>query len=237
MKRIKDRELTDEHQTKKYEIVSLGQNCLPRTILTRWGIKPRKAQGELSCPFDLVRHKLERIIYYLEQDFKGYFDDFFFVLRKRNFLDFRGRGLWQKKDGTIFYHDKDCKINDKEKIVQRVSGRIENFRKILKADTPILFVLNIMNSTQENNLEENLARLCKVIKKIRGDKYFKIAVIDFEYMVKDSDDYYVLRLPKPVENYENDWNKSSVAKSARGLYCENCICQFVKYIIDKDFNF
>ena len=47
---------------KKYEIVSLGVNCLPRTILTRHGIKPRKADGELSCPFDLVfKNKISQI--------------------------------------------------------------------------------------------------------------------------------------------------------------------------------
>lgn len=50
---------------KKYEIISLGQNCLPRTILTRWNIKPSKAQGELSCPFNLVKHELPRISYYI----------------------------------------------------------------------------------------------------------------------------------------------------------------------------
>ena len=91
---------------KKYEIVSLGINCLPRTILTRGGIKPRKKDGELSCPFDLVAHPTEVILKCLQTNFEGYFDDLFFYLRKRNFLDFRGKGIWQKKDGTKFYHDK-----------------------------------------------------------------------------------------------------------------------------------
>ena len=33
--------------------ISLGQNCFVRTILTRYGIKAKRKQGELSCPFDL----------------------------------------------------------------------------------------------------------------------------------------------------------------------------------------
>ncbi len=94
---------------KKVEIVSLGVNCLPRTILTRHGIKPSKAQGELSCPFDLVYHPLPTIIYNLKTEFRDYLSDLYFVVRKRHIFDFRGKGIWGKKDGTKFYHDKDCK--------------------------------------------------------------------------------------------------------------------------------
>ena len=105
---------------KKYEIVSLGVNCLPRTILTRLGIKPCKADGELSCPFDLVMHKLDRITYYLSNNFEDYFDDLYFKVKKRNILDFRKKGCWWKNDGTEFRHDKDCQINDKEKLIARI---------------------------------------------------------------------------------------------------------------------
>ena len=82
---------------KTYEIVSLGTNCLPRTILTRAGIKPTKAEGELSTPFDLVAHKLSNIVHYLQTDFSDYFDDIYFDIRKRNFLDFRKKGFWKKR--------------------------------------------------------------------------------------------------------------------------------------------
>ena len=73
------------YNEKKYEIVSLGCNCMPRTVLTRLGIKPRKAQGELSCPFDLVKHNSQRIIYYLETDFKDYLDDLHFIFPAYSF--------------------------------------------------------------------------------------------------------------------------------------------------------
>lgn len=220
---------------KKYEIVSLGQNCLPRTILTRWGIKPSKAQGELSCPFDLVKHELDRIIYYIENDFEGYFDDLYFKLCKKNFFDFRGRGVWIKNDGTIFFHDKDCKKDDKEKLIQRISRRIDNFREIIKSDKPILFVMNVMNYANDPNINMKLVRLYNILKHIRGDKFFKIALFDFNYEINDSDKYYVLRLPKPIEKYDNYWNRSAFVKSVLGRFFENSICEFIKYIIKKDF--
>ena len=120
---------------KPYEIVSLGVNCLPRTILTRWGIKPKKADGELSCPFDLVAHSPETILKCLQTNFEGYFDDLFFKLRKRNILDFRGKGLWQKKDGTVFFHDKDCKKTIKK-----------NSLIVLKTGLTISIILSILIS-------------------------------------------------------------------------------------------
>ena len=92
---------------KKYEIVSLGCNCIPRTILTRHKIKPRKAEGELSCPFDLVVHEAPRVTHYLKTDFENYFEDLYFQPYKRHWFDFRGMGLWRKSDDTIFFHDKD----------------------------------------------------------------------------------------------------------------------------------
>ena len=109
---------------KKVEIVSLGINCLPRTVLTRNRIKPRKAEGELSCPFDLALHILPNIVHYLETDFCDYFSDIYFEIRKRNIFDLRKKGLWKKADGTKFFHDKDCKADDKEEYHRKS----ENYR-------------------------------------------------------------------------------------------------------------
>ena len=159
---------------------------MPRTVLTRLGIKPRKAQGELSCPFDLVKHNSQRIIYYLETDFKDYLDDLHFRLRKRNFFDFRGKGVWQKNDGTGFYHDKDCKSKDRDKLVKRITARIENFRKIMASDTPVLFVMNLI----DNDID--LKRLYNVLNKVRGNKFFKVIIFDFINATSDNDDFYII---------------------------------------------
>ncbi len=218
---------------KKFEIVSLGVNCLPRTVLTRHGIKPRKADGELSCPFDLVSHRLDRIIYYLNNNFADYFDDFSFKLRKRNFLDFRGKGIWVKEDETQFFHDKDCKINDKEKLISRIKNRINNFNTIIQNDRPILFVLNIVNN--DGDIEE----LYNTLKRLRQGKKFKLAIFDFgqitEFWSKYNDDIYILRLPKPIDRYYTLWNTSKFRNTNLGKYFEHCICEFINEIIKKDF--
>ena len=215
---------------KQYEIVSLGCNCLVRTILTRGGVKPSKKEGELSCPFDLVSHPLPTIIKCLKTDFDGYLDDLFFEVRKRNFLDFRKKGIWQKSDGTKFFHDKDCKINDVQKIKTRISNRINNFKQIIKSDTPILFVINVIeNGECLETLYNELVKLCP-------HKKFKLAILDFNNSVNEyPKDAYLLKLTKPIPNFVSGWNKNTYRNSKLGKYVEENICYFIKNILDKEF--
>lgn len=215
---------------KRYEIVSLGVNCLPRTVLTRTGVKPAKAQGELSCPFDLVKHEPERIIYYLKNDFKDYFDDIFFTIRKRNFLDFRNKGLWQKTDGTKFFHDKDCDKDDLEKLTSRIKNRIKNFHAIVQAERPILFVICIFEGT------DCIEELYSTLKQIRGDKVFKLAVINFsKSIIKPNNKIYSLELSMPCKTYKKVWNRTRFVKSKTGKYLESCIASFIVKILEKEF--
>lgn len=216
---------------KKVEIVSLGVNCLPRTILTRGGVKPRKADGELSCPFDLVSHPFESIIYDLENDFKDYFSDLYFEVRKRNIFDFRKKGLWKKKDGTKFFHDKDCKIGDIIKLEKRIKHRIENFYSIIKSETPILFVLNIDKNA------ELIPELVKILEKICINKKFKIAILDFNNIVNyKHEKIEILKIPAPNDTFGTTWNMKKYRNSELGKYVEKCICQFITNIIKQDFN-
>ena len=215
---------------KKYEIVSLGCNCLPRTVLTRGGVKPSKKQGELSCPFDLVKHPIDCIIKYLNNDFDGYLDDLFFEVRKRNFLDFRKKGLWQKTDGTKFFHDKDCKISDREKLETRIKNRINNFRQIIKSDTPILFVFLVVENA------EKIEELYKTLKRLCPHKKFSLAVIDLNYVMKSCpSDIHLLQLTEPIPKFDRNWNKNIYRNTKLGKYVEKNICCFVENILKKDF--
>ena len=215
---------------KKYEIVSLGVNCLPRTILTRNGVKPAKAEGELSCPFDLVKHEPKRIIHYLKNNFKDYFDDIFFVTRKRNIFDFRKKGLWQKTDGTKFFHDKDCKAEDLEKLTNRIKRRINNFNSIMNSERPILFVCSTFDEV------DFVDELYTTLEQLRGNKSFKLAVINFSDSIPPPrKGLYTLDLALPNKTYQTTWNKTQFVKSDLGEYVERCITSFVEKILKRDF--
>lgn len=217
---------------KKVEIVSLGVNCLPRTVLTRNGIKPKKAEGELSCPFDLVWHQLPNIIHYLKTDFNDYLDDIHFIIRKRNFLDFRKKGKWHKTDGTVFNHDLDCQFYDKEKLLTRIKNRIDNFHNIISSEVPILFVLNILDDA------DRIPDLYFTLKKICSHKKFKLMIIDFYDKCNEGNtnsDISVLKLPLPFEDWLAGWNGKKWIKSDFGKYVEKCIAQYTTRLIDKEF--
>lgn len=49
-----------------FHVISLGTNCFPRMTLNLWGLKPRKAEGEPSMPFDLSVHPLPVVVKYLK---------------------------------------------------------------------------------------------------------------------------------------------------------------------------
>lgn len=57
-----------------YQVVSLGNSCLTRTLAVATGIKPRRLYGEKSCPFDLYVSDLKRTIELIENDFEGFFN-------------------------------------------------------------------------------------------------------------------------------------------------------------------
>ncbi len=214
-------------EEKKYEIVSLGCYCISRTVLTRQHLKPSKAQGELSCPFDLVVHSVKRITYYINNDFEGYFDDLFFKKYKKFWFDFRKKGIWSKTDNTGFFHDKDCTINDKEKLIQRISNRIDNFRKIMKNERPIIFV-------QALKKEEDIKNLYEVLENKRGEKPFKLVILDFNNVVeREYKNVSVLKIPFPSEKYEKYWDRKKYYESRDGKIFEETVAQKVKSEIDK----
>lgn len=219
---------------KKCEIISLGANCMPRSVLTRNGIKPSKSEGELSCPFDLAIHPITCVIKALEDNFITYFDGLYFESNKKHIFDFSTkRDVWKKTDGTRFNHDTDCGKNDFEKLKLRFQKRIENFNKILDSGAPILFVIYIKDEESRqyiNKLYDTLQL------RLRGG-VFLLSVIDFNGITNE--DFYpqikVLNLPKPCENYFDTWYRSKFKKSSLGPYTEKCICEFVQNIINNEF--
>ena len=115
---------------KKINIIPLGENCIPRTILTRWKVKPAKLFGELTFPFDLAVFGMLEVTKTLKTDFNEMFDN----------LKYKD-GYWYKAPNCIyFYHDRRFKQEDKQELMDLYNKRIKNFRKITSDDTPVLFV-------------------------------------------------------------------------------------------------
>ncbi len=200
----------------KIKIIPLGQSCMPRTILTRWKLKPSKLQGELTYPFDLAVFGMPEITKTLKTNFNEFFDN----------LQYKDNCWIKAPNCIIFCDDTDFKENDKQKLIKRYTNRIQNFRNALVDEDFILFI-QILGDCEE--VEKQFLEL----KKIRCGKPFKLAVIDTQNIVKDINinDIYVLKQPYPMPDYKNNWWKKSYYNSREGKIFEKNIVDFCSDII------
>lgn len=127
-----------------YSYISLGYDCLPRTLLTKWGIMPPKKKGTLTCPFDLSVHPLSAVIRLIESNFSDY-------LSPENFcLNDKGLPIHRTLQIT-FNHEQDPALHEDQfyglrKIYEK---RIQNF--LLMANNPnAIFVVNVRESAMAN---------------------------------------------------------------------------------------
>jgi len=151
---------------KQYDIVSLGEDCMIRRYLTRAGLKPTKKLGELSTPFDLAVTPLSSLIEILENNFSDYFND----------LSYSDKyDAWMNKKYEILYnHDTDCLYSDKEKLINRFTRRIKNFKSIVTNSPFIFFVCKSSESRKHINI------LYRKLKEIRNKHPFKLIILDLE---------------------------------------------------------
>lgn len=157
---------------RQFKIVSLGWSCLPRTLATFTMLKAGKKAGEKSMPFDLAGNPPKSVAHFLHTDFSDYFSD--------KWLFDKANNWWMNDPATgVFYaHDMDCKENELEKIVARYRARIENFREALHFPGPVLFIMHkathLRHVPLNHNAAEDFEEVAREIKRIRGDKPFKI---------------------------------------------------------------
>lgn len=203
-------------ESKKTEIITLGQNCMPRAILTRRGIKKRKIFGEVTYPFDLAVFETREITHSIKTDFKEFLYNLKFVPE---------RNIWIKAPDCIeFVHETKFKANDKEKLIKKYSERIENFRKVIESPNPVIFVQILGDCSDIENLYSGL-------KKIRGERIFRFVVIDTQNITIPVEGIDILKQPFPSEEYKKNWWKKEYYSSSEGVAFEEKIADFVKEII------
>jgi hypothetical protein len=126
--------------------VSVGEGCLSRAVLTRWGMKPPRKLGEPSGPFDLSIHPVSATVALLESDFAEWIDP--------------DRLRFSEEDGYVvnpdlgvsFNHEVGEKYNEPgsfEKIRTIYERRLENFRRVLSEAPTICFVLHVFRPSPQ----------------------------------------------------------------------------------------
>ena len=126
--------------------VSVGEGCLSRAVLTRWGMKPPRRFGERTGPFDLSIHPLSATVALVQSDFEGWLDP--------------DRLRFSAEDGFVVNHELGVSFNHEvgeeydepgsfEKIRAIYERRLKNFRSVLDEAPAICFVLHIFVPSTE----------------------------------------------------------------------------------------
>ena len=196
----------------KNTIIPLGQNCMPRTILTRFKIKPSKLYGELSFPFDLAVFGMVEITKNLHNDFSEFFCNIEFngkIWIKKNTADF-------KNNCIEFYHEKTF-----DNLVSIYKKRIQNFRIIINSSKPLIFFQITSDISEFENHYNEILRLC-------AHKTFKFLVVNTgnEKVKNIPQNACVLDLSYPSEIYKQQWWNKKYYKSSIGIDFEQKIADF-----------
>ena len=196
-----------------YNLISLGSSCYPKTLLTRWKLKKTKASGELTLPFDLAWfHKAEYITEFIKNDFSGFFQDLRYM---------KEIGSWDNYGKINFSHETSFGADDKDKLVNLYEIRINNFRKLIQDEKPILF----LQFLKVKEVGEDVSNLYSTLKQIRGDKPFELLVVDTNDIVQEcSSAVNVLKIVLPFQ--DPNLYDANFYKSKEGV-------QFEKQIVDK----
>lgn len=120
-----------------FNIVSLGRDCLSRSVPTKWGLKKPRPLGELTMPFDLSVHPLSCMADILEAGFADYLlpDRLQFDSLRNYVVDDSRQILWNHEVGRQW-----CD-NGFTPFIARYQRRIENFYKTIRGGKPTVFVL------------------------------------------------------------------------------------------------
>lgn len=118
------------------ETVSLGFDCLGRTIPTRWGLKKPRCLGERSGPFDLAVHTPEVVTQLLLTDFDGYMNpaNLRYCPTLGYCVDDQLRISYNHEQGPLFAE------SGFSKLIDVYARRVQGFRLALQSSRPLILV-------------------------------------------------------------------------------------------------
>lgn len=181
IKKKNDKLISDkiEKISKAYKIISLGTFCLPRVIATFNGLKPRRLQGEKSCPFDLAFfNDIDKISELIDTNFKEFYDDLVYECPK----DWN-HATWVNYTYKAYLNHEDTLT--RREVVERYNKRICNFYEYLNDNTKHKFFL--------------IASLCEISK----SQITNLKNILSKYMNKDEFDIIYINLSNKILEFNN----------------------------------
>ena len=127
------------------KVVSLGLDCMPRVMATKFGFKARKMQGELSMPFDLVATSYDGLVLAIGERLCRFLDKTELFVNESAKLAHRSYQIHfnhESKDLLNYI------INDYDKWMDVFSRRVTAFQDALAAES-VVFILHYNGNPTE----------------------------------------------------------------------------------------
>jgi hypothetical protein len=140
------------------KFISLGEDCLSRTVPTQWGLKPSARFGEKSCPFDLAVHPIHITSYLIEHGFEGYLET-----ANLEFVEAAGY-CFNSTLNVGFNHEVGRKYADDDfrLLTDVYNKRIQNFYRTIESEDKIVFIVHIQAPSEEK--ADQVERLWSILR-------------------------------------------------------------------------
>lgn len=212
------------------KVISLGYDCLPRTILTRWGVKPARVDGELSYPFDLAVHPTGVVASLLNTGFLDYLNDNFIEVVNSIPRNVRLNVNFNHETGSQFVK------NNFSLLKEKYNNRISNLNGLNDLSSCV-FVHHLSNEAMLENLIKSVSNFRRTDGLIRQDLLLVIKTdSDFESLDSLEFDYQGIHvacqyIPLPYEKYV--WHEEAHYSSSEGMRFEQKVVEFTTYNMRK----
>lgn len=122
----------------KVNVISIGADCLPRTLFAKWGIRRSRSLGEKTLPFDLAYSLPIGVLHLLNQGLDKLTDPR--LIQIASGTDY----ALNTSFGICFNHEvgEEWRANNFEKLRLRYNQRIEQFEALLGNGLPTIIVMN-----------------------------------------------------------------------------------------------
>lgn len=168
----------------KHQIISLGNNCMARTITTLYGLKARKIYGEKTIITDQTFFGNVRDLVHL---WNTHFEDFLDGLYFSNELN----AWYAPKYNSHSPHEFQL---TKEEFSDVIKKRIENFYKIINTDKYAIFLR--FEASKCN--AEDIKLLADKIRKVRNGKPYKLVIVNHNDHIENFNDDNTIIIDYPM---------------------------------------
>jgi len=209
--------------------ISLGLNCIPWTILNRWGMRDRRQFITEFNPFSLATHEIPAVIAALDNDFATY------TLPELIDVDssHHGQPIARHKDGSVEWNHNQglyWTSGNFEPLFAKLAMKIDNFRRTCTGDSVVFIISRLGGGAHKVDFLPDLQR---ALARHTGHENNRILLTGRKAKRRNRGvehvDEFVSVFANPVPSDDYVWFDMNAADSPEGLEYER---SYMRYLFE-----